>query len=125
MRFKVQVIGALLAFALASGIACAEADNAATYSHSELKKMVREAHTTEQYRVLASYYRMRQQQFTDQAHDEVVWFAKNKMYLSRPVAKAPTAIDFSRNRCEYYRREEQKMSQEAAHYEYLADGANR
>jgi uncharacterized protein (DUF427 family) len=120
MRTRIQIACALLAFALTSGIARAASANGADYSRSELKKTVRNAHTAEQYRVLASYYRMRQQQFTDQAHDEIVWFARRSMNVSLPAAKYPTPLNSSRNRYEYFNYEAQRMSQQAAHYESLS-----
>jgi hypothetical protein len=123
MRTRIQIACTLLAFALASGIARAESANALNYSRSELKKMVRDAHTPEQYRVLTSYYRMRQQQFANQAHDEIVWFARRSMNVSLPAAKYPTPLDSSRNRYEYFDYEAQQMSRQAAHYESLSASA--
>jgi hypothetical protein len=123
MRTRIQIACTLLAFALTSGIASAAAANGADYSRSELKNMVRNAHTPEEYRVLASYYRMRQQQFTDQAHDEIVWFARRSMNVSLPASKYPAPLDSSKNRYEYFDYEAQKMSQQAAHFENLSASA--
>jgi hypothetical protein len=120
MRTRIKIACALLAFALTSGIAHAESANGANYSRAELKKMMREAHTPEQYRVLASYYRMRQQQFANQAHEEIVWFARRNMNVSLAAAKYPTPLDSSRNRYEYFNFEAQHMSRQAAHYESLS-----
>jgi hypothetical protein len=123
MRARIQIALALLAFALTSGIARAESANGTNYSRADLKKMVHDAHTPEQYRVLASYYRMRQQQFADQAHDEIVWSARRSMNVSLPAAKYPTPLDSSKNRYEYFNYEAQRMSQQAAHYESLSASA--
>ena len=120
MRTRIQIACTLIAFALTSGIARAASANGTDYNRSELKKMVRDAHTPEQYRVLASYYRMRQQQFANQAHDEIVWFARRSMNVSLPAAKYPTPLDSSRNRYEYFNYEAQRMSRLAAHYENLS-----
>jgi len=124
MKSTSKVACALLAFALTCGLARAGSADGTTYSNSELKKMVRDANTPEQYRVLASYYRVRQQRFTEQAHDEIVWFAKRQLNLSLPAAKYPTPLDSSRNRYEYFRYEAQQMGEKAAHFESLAAGLN-
>ena len=123
MKLTLRIGFTLLAFALASGVGGAESANAPIYSRSELKKMVHDAHTPEEYRVLASYYRMRQQQFTDQAHDEIVWFAKRSMNVSLAAAKYPAPADSSRNRYEYFNYEAEQMGKQAARYESLAAGA--
>jgi len=123
MRTRIQIACTLLAFALTSGIASAASANGADYSRSELKKTVRNAHTAEEYRVLASYYRMRQQQFDNQAHDEIVWFARRSMNVSLLSAKYPTPVNSSRNRYEYFNYEAQRTSQQAAHYESLSTSA--
>ena len=60
---------------------------------------------------------------TDQAHDEIVWFARRSMNVSLPAAKYPTPLDSSKNRYEYFDYEAQKMSQQAAHYENLSASA--
>ncbi len=123
MRTRIQIACTLLAIALTSGIANAASANGTHYSRSELKTIVRNAHTSEQYRVLASYYRMRQQQFDNQAHDEIVWFARRSMNVSLPAAKYPTPLNSSKNRYEYFDYEAQKMGQQAAHYENLSASA--
>jgi hypothetical protein len=120
MRTRIKIACALLAFAATSGIAGAGSANATNYGKADLKKMARDAQTSEEHRVLASYYRMRQQQFADQAHDEIVWFARRSLNVSLPAAKYPTPLDSSRNRYEYFNYETQRMSRQAAHYESLS-----
>ena len=125
MRTKIQIACALLAFALTSGMASAASVKVGNYSRSDVKKMIQEAHTAQQYQTLAAYYRSRQQAFAEQAHEEIVWFARRSMNVSLPLGKYPTAVDSSRNRYEYFNYEAQKMSQKAAHYESLSVSAAR
>jgi len=85
--------------------------------------MIREAHTSEQYLTLASYYRWRQQQFNQQPHDELEFWARRSMNVSLPAAKYPAPLNSSKNRYEYFNYEAQKMDPRAAHYESLASRA--
>jgi hypothetical protein len=125
MRTKIQIACALLAFAVSSGIASAGSASAVNYSSSDVKKMIREAHTAQQYQTLAAYFRSRQQAFTQQAHSEIEWFARRSLNVSLPAAKYPAPLDSSRNRYEYFNYEAQKMSQQAAHYEGLSASVSR
>ena len=119
MRTRIRIACALVAFAISSGIAGAGSANATNYGKANLKKMARDAHTPEQYRVLASFNRIRQQQFAVQAHDEIAWYARRSLNLSLPAAKYPVPRDSSKNRYEYFNYESQRMSRQAAHYESL------
>ena len=123
MRTKIQVACALLAFAVPSGVASAGSATAVNYSRADVKKMIEEAHTAQQYQTLAAYFRSRQQAFTQQAHSEIEWLARRSMNVSLPAAKYPAPLDSSRNRYEYFNYEAQKMSQNAAHYESLSASA--
>ena len=125
MRFKLTLAITALALAAASGAARAAASQAQNLSHSELKQMIQNAHTTEDYLTLASYFRWRQQHFTQQAHDELAFWAQRSMNVSLEAAKYPRPADSSRNRYDYFTYEAQKMSQKAAYYEGLSAGANR
>jgi hypothetical protein len=122
---KIQIACALLAFAVSSGIASAASVKAGNYSRSDVKKMIQEAHTAQQYQTLAAYYRSRQQAFAEQAHEEISWIARRSMNVSLPAAKYPAPLDSSRNRYESFNYEAQKMSQQAAHYESLSAAATR
>jgi hypothetical protein len=122
MRAALIASSALLACVLTSTAVHADSGAAATYSHADLKKMMREAHTTEQYLELASYFRWREQQFVQQAHDEEVEGARRSANAYLAAAKYPNPVTSSRNRYEYFTYEAGKMSREAAHYETLAAG---
>ena len=120
MRIKAQIVYALIACAFAASVARAESSTSPNLSRAEVKRMMREAHTTEQYMTLASYFRWRQQQFERQAHDELAFWAKRSMNVSLAAAKYPAPVDSSRNRYDYFVYEAQQMSLKAAHYEGLS-----
>jgi hypothetical protein len=125
MRIKAQIACALVACTVFAGTARAESSTSPNLSRTELKKMMREAHTTEQYMSLASYFRWRQQQFQQQAHDELVFWAQRSMNVSLAAVKYPAPVDSSKNRYEYFTYEAQKMGAQAAHYESLSAPAKQ
>jgi hypothetical protein len=120
MRITSYTVCALLAVAVAAGAARAESSAPPNLSRADVKKMVREAHTTEQYMTLASYFRWRQQQFEQQAHEELAFWAQRSMNVSLAAAKYPAPVDSSRNRYDYFVYEARQMSLKAAHYESLS-----
>ena len=120
MRTRIHIACALLAFAVSSGVASAGSATAVNLSSSDVKKMIEEAHTAQQYQTLAAYFRSRQQAFEQKAHSEIEWIARRDLNVSLPAAKYPAPLDSSRNRYEYFTYEAQQMSRQAAHYESLA-----
>jgi len=120
MRVKLAMACAVLTCAVASMAVRAAAPPAQSLSRAELKKMIQDAHTTEDYLTLASYFRWRQQQFEQEAHDELAFWAKRSMNVSLEAAKYPRPEDSSKNRYEYFTYEAQKMSAQAAHYDSLS-----
>jgi len=120
MRFQMLFACAVLACAAAPCALRAAEPAALHLSRSELKRMIQSAHTTEDYLTLASYFRWRQQQLGQQAHDELVFWAQRSMNVSLEAAKYPRPVDSSKNRYEYFTYEAQKMSQRAAFYEGLS-----
>lgn len=125
MRLPVQFASLLLACAVSCGIACAESGDKPNLSRAQLKQMEREAHTADEYRTLASYFRWRQADFDRQAHDELVFWARRSMNVSLAAAKYPAPADSSRNRYDYFVYEAQKMSAQASHFESLSAKADR
>ena len=85
--------------------------------------MAREAHTVEQYTVLADYYAVRQRTYQRKAAEEMhMWALRSEM--SNPLReKYPRPVDSTRNLYEYY---EYQIAQSAAlfaKYDRLADAA--
>jgi hypothetical protein len=125
MRIKSTLALAVIGCAVAWGTAHAAARPAQNLSGADLKKLIQNAHTTEDYLTLASYYRSRQQYFEQQAHEELVFWAQRSANVSLEAAKYPRPADSSKYRYEYFNYEAQKMSAQAAHYEGLSAQTDR
>jgi Tfp pilus assembly protein PilP len=120
MNLKLYVAAALLVFAVGCAKARADSADAVKYSNAEVKKMMQDAHTTQQYQALAAYFRSRQQAFEQQAQSEKAEWERRSQNVTGPAAKYPRPVDSSKNRYEYFTYEAQQMSQQAAHYEGLS-----
>jgi hypothetical protein len=90
------------------------------YGRAEIKGMIRDAHTPQQYQVLAAYFRARQQDFRAQARSEAIELERRMQFATVLAAKYPRPVDSSRNRYEYFRYEGDKMAQKAAYFESLS-----
>jgi hypothetical protein len=123
MNSKVYVACMAIALAAGSVAARAESSTPVKYSNAELKQMEQNAHTPEQYEALASYFRSRQQDFREQAREEVPLMAWRSQFTFSLAAKYPRPYDSSRNRYDYFMYETNQMSQKAAYYEGLAANA--
>ncbi|MGD0347082.1 MAG: hypothetical protein ABSA85_10020 [Terracidiphilus sp.] len=123
MNSKIYV--ACMAIALAAGSVAARAETSTPVKHSsgELKQMEQQAHTAQQYQALASYFRSRQQNFREQAQEEVPLMAWRSQFTFSLAAKYPQPYISSRNRYDYFMYETNQMSQKAAYYEGLAASA--
>jgi hypothetical protein len=118
MTRKIQVLTLLVVLAI--GMAFAQPKTAAQYSHAEVEKMIRDAHTAQQYQTLATYFRSRQRALKQQAHYEMVEWVRRSQITAGLYEKYPRPVDSSRNRYEYFSYEAQQMSQQAAHFESLS-----
>ena len=117
----------ILVFALTAGTVLAAQNDSSNepneYTGSQIKKMAREAHTVEQYTVLAGYYAVRQRIYKRKAAQEMhLWALRSEM--TNPLReKWPRPVDSARNLYEYY---EYQIAQSAAlfgKYDRLADAA--
>ena len=121
MRTRLGV-GVIIAILVASlNVAHAQPTNAPHYSHSQLRKMIQEAHTDQQYKELASYFRSRQDGYEQQAQAEKLEWIRRSQNATSVAAKYPRPADSSKNRYEYLTYEAGQMSQRAAHYESLTE----
>jgi hypothetical protein len=91
------------------------------YSRAEVKQMIQDAHTSQQYQALAAYYRARQHEYKEQARAEMREWERRIQFDWGPAEKYPRPVDSSRNRYEYFTYEANQMSQKAAHFEGLAN----
>jgi hypothetical protein len=122
MKSKLPIVCALLAFTTSSVFLRAESADTQNLGRADLKRMVQNAHTTEDYLTLASYFRWRQQGFEQQAKAEKVELDRRSMIPALAAAKYPNPVDSSKSRFEYFTYEAQKMSAQAAHFESLSAG---
>lgn len=105
---------------LAAGIAYAQPQKGTQYSHAELQAMIHEAHTTQQYQTLATYFRSRQQVMEQQAQAEKTEWNRRSQNTAGIAQKYPRPADSSQNRYDYFTYEADQMGQQAAHYESLS-----
>lgn len=97
----------------------AQPSNSRNYSKSEVRQMIRDAHTARQYLDLAAHFRSRQQTFERQAQSEKIEWERRSQKVNGPAAKYPRPVDSSKNRYEYFTYEAQQMVQ-AEHFESLS-----
>lgn len=117
LRHRVAQIAIVLL--VACGVAFAEAPSRPNYTRAEIQQMVRDAHTAEQYRELAEYYRSQQLSFELRARAEKHEWAR-RTFEESPPGKYPSPEEASRRRYEYFTYEAAKMGLLAARYSVLA-----
>jgi hypothetical protein len=115
---KATFLTAVLAASV--NLAHSEPTNTPHYSKAEIKQMVHEAHTTQQYRTLADYFRGQQRKFDQEARSEKQEWERRSQNTTGLAQKYPRPVDSSKNRYEYFSYEAEDMSQQANRYETLA-----
>lgn len=114
------------AFVLVPGtIRAADAENPdePVYTSAQIKKMAREAHTVEQYTVLANYYAAQQRMYKCKAVEQMHLWRERAEMVTPLSEKWPRPVDSARSLHDYY---EYKGAQSAALfaiYDRLADAA--
>jgi hypothetical protein len=122
MRQRIHVLASLVV--LATGIVFAESPASVGSGQSSLQKMIREAHTPQQYQQLASYFKAQQQTMQQKAQEEKAEWQRRSQITVSVAQKYPRPVDSSRNRYEYFAYEADQMGRQAAHYESLSAGAS-
>ena len=117
-NIKSAICAAILALAVSALQAESSVDP--QYSKSEIIGMMRTAHTTDQYRTLAGYFRAQEQQFEQKASSEKQELDRRSANVTGIAAKYPRPVDSSRNRFEYFTYKAHEMEQKAARYESLS-----
>ncbi len=120
MICKTRIVMAFAVTMMVAGAAPAQTNRAGGYSHGELRKLIHEAHTWEQYQALASYYRFQQQAYQQQAKSEITEWARRSLYVIGPASKSPRPVDSAKYRYQYFSYESQQMSRLADRYQRLA-----
>ena len=93
------------------------------YHRSELKQMIRTAHTSEEFEKLSTYFEAKEQEFCKKAEDEKKELDRR---LAMPYAssKYPTAADSARGLLQYYQVKTGEFAQRAKTYHLLATKAS-
>jgi hypothetical protein len=122
---KVMSIAMLLVVALTGAIVVVVAEPSSTpsYSKAEVKQMMRDARTAQQYRLLADYFGTQQKKFAEQTRTEKEEWARRSQNVSGLAAKYPRPVDSSKNRYEYFSYEADQMGEQSSHYARLAAAA--
>jgi len=113
---------AVIAAATLSSQAVTLEPAAAHYTPAQIKKMIREAHSADQYRAIARYYDERHAEFSQKAADEMAEWARRSENTSGPAAKYPRPVDSARNLYEYYAHEADSAAFQADKYYRFAAG---
>ena len=97
-------------------VAQSNSENQPRYSHSELKQLIRDAHTREQYQTLAAYFRSQEKIFNDKAVIEKAEWDRRKVTVTGPEIKSGS-VKSARNLYQYYAYEAGAMATHASDYE--------
>lgn len=115
---SLKLIPFILVCATLPTIALAQPDTAQPhYTRSELKLLMRNAHTPDQYQQLASYFRSQQSIYSDKAASEKTEWDRRKAITASPALKYPTPSDSARNLYDYYTSKADQMASLAQSYE--------
>lgn len=122
----ILVTAAIILLAVAAGAARSSESTGPDepqYTNAQIKKMVREAHTVEQFTVLANYYWSQQRMYKQKAVEQMHLWRERAETVTPLSEKYPRPVDSARNLHDYY---EYKAAQSAAlfaKYDRLADAA--
>jgi hypothetical protein len=95
----------------------------AQYTSAQIKRMVHDAHTVEQYTALTDYYATQQRMYKRKAAEEMHLWALRAEVITPLSEKWPRPVDSSRNRYEYYEYRVAQAGLLCAKYTKLADEA--
>ena len=82
--------------------AASSAETGDHYTQGQAKQLARNAHAPEEYKVLASYYGERQNNYLRKAAEEKQEWARMNQNITSVAAKYPRPVDSARNLYEYY-----------------------
>ena len=82
--------------------AATSAETNATYTRTQLKQLVQNAHAPAQYSALASYFGERQNNYLQKAGEEKQEWVRLGQNATSAAAKYPRPVDSARNLYEYY-----------------------
>jgi len=89
------------------------------YTKAQVKQLVRDAHSPDQYRALASYYGEQQTSYMKQAAEEKQEWVRRSQNIAGVAAKYPRPVDSARNLYEYYMYKASEMQTLSLKYNQL------
>jgi hypothetical protein len=121
---RTLIAGAILSLAFA-GVASSQsantpAANETHYTQAQLKQLLHEAHSPEQYKVLASYFAGRHDYYAQQASEEKQEWVRRSQNVMVVAAKYPRPVDSARYLYEYYLLKATEQGDLAVKYGQLA-----
>lgn len=126
MRRKLVLVG-LAALGLAVGtvrFAMAETADKPEYTSAQIKKLAHEAHTVQQYTILADYYAAQQRMYKSKSVEQMhLW--RERAEMPTPLnEKWPRPVDSARNLHDYYEYKAAQAAVQFAKYDRLADATS-
>jgi opacity protein-like surface antigen len=115
-----SVVSIALATAASAQEAVSPSGSHSSYTHSQLKQMIREAHTREQYSALADYYTGLQRDYLRKAEEDRQEWVERSKGVTWTGAKTPRPMDFSRDAYQFDMSKATKAESAAAKYGQLA-----
>ena len=82
--------------------AATSSETSVHYTKAQVKQLVRDAHSPDQYRALASYYGEQQTSYMKQAAEEKHEWVRRSQNIVGVAAKYPRPVDSARDLYEYY-----------------------
>jgi hypothetical protein len=125
LRRTLLLACAILTFA-GSATVCAAATRSSDrpeYTSAQIRKMIKDAHTVQQYTVLADYYQARNRMFKQKAAEAMHLWAERNAVVSPIYEKWPRPVDSAHNLYDYYVAMENDAAAKVAHFNHLADTA--
>ncbi len=101
--------------------AASSSENGAHFTKAQLKQLLRDARTPEQYRTLASYYGGQQKSYLQEAAEEKMEWERRGQNVEGAFAKYPRPVDSARNLYEYYIYKASESGSLEAKYSRFAD----
>ncbi len=123
---RILVTVAVMLFAVsarAAGPSVATPPDEPEYTKAQIKKMVREAHTVEQFTVLANYYWSQQRMYKQKAVEQMHLWRERAETVTPLSEKYPRPVDSARNLHDYYEYRAAQSAALFAKYDRLADAA--
>ncbi len=117
------VVTFVIAAASSLGAVTLPPSGSSHYTANQVKQMIREAHTADQYRAVAHYFEQRHSDFSQMAADQMEEVQRRAQNTSGPAAKWPRPVDVARNLYDYYAHEADDAAFQADKYYRFALGA--